>query len=444
MQTKNFLAVVLSAIMVFSVTNTLSMQAQAVNEQWTGRDLTVRVNGIPTNIGFSANTSQLSLNLEQLLVALNLPANYVQFIPNSEGQFVLSAGNPAIVVEETSFSAPVTQIRQHLLAELLNIDIIFDMYTRTVDITTNSTNGGTSRVLPVQYIPRYGWVRMTDEMLRDIERIMGEDVARQMAEEGLYPVQFCPYISAGNRHFAFDMANRPYLSLFTHTERAATGSNALARAFYGSLYRPGVHADVGIMPSSSTSLSLNLYDRTENGLATPDWMWLFSNSLENGNAREDAARRRANADLAVEPYYYVGIGRHFDERTGNFYSGNIQFGRYNFQQRNLAFGRDTVETTDWLYLFFVDGYRVTYIDWYGEREEVSRTPISGARARTNCPFLNGFETMELTMLEEPFVGEPRGNNFRRQMESIGFRQNSRGVWERNNAGVRESFSSQRR
>jgi len=145
---------VLAAVMIFAITPIVNFEAsQATIPAWRMNDVIVRVDGEATDIRASGSTSQLELPLASVLLALNLPANYIAWDTNN--------------------------IRQHELAELFNIEIIYDMYYRTVDIVTNSQSAGLSRVLPVQYIPRYGWVRMTNEMLRDIEQMLGNAIVNQ-------------------------------------------------------------------------------------------------------------------------------------------------------------------------------------------------------------------------------------------------------------------------
>jgi len=363
---------------------------------WSGRDIIVRVNGEVADIPFRSITSILFLSIGPVLNALNLPENHVQFIQNAEGEYALASGNPAQVLSGVSFSSRPYDLRQHIMAELLNVDIVFDMYYRTIDITSNSQSGGLSRVLPVQYIPRYGWVRMTNEMLRDVERLIGETVVNQIAEEGI-TVVFCPYLSAGNRRFAYDYVNRPYLSLFTHTHRAGTGSNYLARRFYGSLYRPGIISQQGTMPSRGTySLGMHLFYQAESGLLAPDWTRTSAFRYLD-TARAETQELLANP-LHTDPYRFLGIGRHFCERTGNFYNGNFQVGQ--FWWRTVT-EQDAIVGHYRLYTFIVNGYEVIYRDWYGDRVEEGRSRIGQdwILYQTGCPYLNGFATMERQMLD---------------------------------------------
>ena len=338
---------------------------------WAWNHVIVRVNGVVTNIPIPrhSQTSRLYLPIAPVLSALNLPANHVQ--PTSS-----------------------PYMRQHIMAELLNVDIVFDMYYRTVDITSNSQSSGLSRILPVQHIPRYGWVRMTDEMLRDVERMIGETVVSQIAAEGV-SVVFCPYLSAGNRRFAYDYVNRPELSLFTHTHRAGTGSNYLARGFYGSLYRPGIISQQGVMPfRQAFVLSTDLFHQAESGGLAPDWT--TTGAFRDINAaRAESQALQANPHH-TDPYRFLGIGRHFCERTGDFFNGNFQVGDFRWR----TFTRNGVVVEHYrLYTFFQNGYEVRYRDWHGNRTVDSRTRIAqnSSRAQTGCQYLNGFRTMERIM-----------------------------------------------
>jgi len=378
---------------------------------WSGRYVIVRVDGAITSIPFRSNTSRLYLSIAPLLDALNLPENYVQFIPNSDGEYALSAGNPPRIFDGVSFPNRPNDLRQHILAELLNIDIVFDMYDRTINITTNSQTGGLSQILPAQFIPEYGWVRMTDEMLRDVERMIGETVISQIAEEGI-TVVFCPYLSAGNRRFAYDYVNRPYLSLFTHTHRAGTGSNYLARGFYGRLYRPGIISQQGLMPFRvSVPLATNLFYQAQNGLLAPDWTRTIAfRYLDDAKAESQALQ---DNPLHTDPYRFLGIGRYFCERTGDFFNGNFQLGFYWWRTHtrrgagySWSFGRsinnqDTIIDHYRAYRFIEDGYEVIYKDWHGDREEIWRTRLAqnSALYQTGCPYLKGFTSMELKMLD---------------------------------------------
>ena len=295
--------------------------------------------------------------------------------------------------------------------ELLGIDIIYDMYYKTVDINTNSQSGGISRVLPVQYIPRYGWVRMTNEMLRDGER-MTWDIASKDWLFYLSPMEFCPYLSAGHRRFTYELTNNRHLSLFTHSHRAPTGSNYLAREFFGQLYRPGIQANTGTMPGHGGPLPTDFIFRIENGtcnrISTLRGFY-SSQQIEERRFAEELVERPYLLDVLLEarlrnaPLFrttYIGIGSHFDERTGNFYRGQHQAGQYPW----IRITRDGETTYHRGYLSFENGYQIIHIrNQYGEKIIHSQNRISpdSPRYQTGCLFLNGFKTMELMMLEAP-------------------------------------------
>jgi len=293
------------------------------------------------------------------------------------------------------------------------------MYYKIVDISTDSQVGGFSKVYPVQYLPGIGFVRATQGTFRHIEeqiavntnnemryflietisgfveslpnqsaegRANAERILNQLEKEGF--LRFSPELSAANRHFAYAQINQPELSLFTHTHRAPTGSNYLARGFFSSLYKPGFMANTGVMPSRTpSSLDIGLLHRVNTG-QTIAWrsFWRIS----------------AGGLPPMEPYY-IGIGRHFDESTGNFYNGNFQ-GLTPTQNWFSGTSRLTGSHTDErlpALIFFEDGYQITKVDFGSGWEIARRVPVdrNSPRWLTGCPFLNGFETLDLIMLD---------------------------------------------
>ena len=141
---------------------------------------------------------------------------------------------------------------------------------------------------------------------------------------------------------------------------------------------------------------MNLFDNAERELE-----FGRSGSMFGNLTSEEFFARIGNIELFEERFggslHYIGVGRHFCERTGNFYRGGNLSGMY------ATWFRD--DTLYRRYRFIENGYNVSYYDWHGERIESSRNRISqdSARYQTGCPFLNGFETLELKMLDEAFT-----------------------------------------
>lgn len=405
---KCILAIAFVSLTVFA----LPIYTQASSSTWNMRDISIFIDGEESTLVATGQTSRASFSVAAIVSGLGLPADSFEWHQNN--------------------------IRLHELAEQLQLHIVYDMYERRIDITTGESEAF-SQVLPVQYIPRYGWVRMTDEMLRDIERMLGEAALRPVHALGLTEIVFDPYLSAAQRRWGYEQRANPESTLFTHTHRASTGSNYLARNFFANIYRPGLGNPSGSGSGGiPTDLQLNLFERAERGEGAPNLERHFAARISQQN----------NPNIGRLPTF-VGIGRYFCERTGDFIAGGFQAGAY-APERPLYQGGNPVR----LYLIMENGYFVVYRDFHGERVELARDALSstnfGVRMPgriitqdgtviytvsgqsvtlssppvrvytertigwasgsgrglylTGCPYLHGFQTMEPMMLPSAFNG----------------------------------------